>query len=274
MNDTAGIKLASSAQIGHRLAGLVQDAAHLLDAPSLDAQALHRLRVTLKKLRAWSELQHQLDSRKLWQKLIRRIRRVGRFTGASRDRQVMLETLQMLLLKDSSLAQADNIVTDDAIALVTLPRLLATPLLLKLTVVNQSTLAPALLLKALQRSYIKAQRLYGKCSGLPFTAPQLHRLRQRIKTLYYQLHLTSRRSINAALLSQLEGLGKALGQLHDLAFLHGQLHDFQQEHCDDASRSVLLQKLLDLCEQEAAIHLNTAMDSGRALFSQNIDQLF
>ena len=202
----------------------LQDA---LGSSAPDARAIHRLRVTCKRLRSLVRLCRHDGNDKHWRRYDHALRDTAAAFGPVRDRKVLQDTLTLLqartrskrtqaacrqLLAQLSLQPGTDCVRDRAAE----------------KLASSAFPAAALTVKRLERGL---HRTFKRCSKLAqyaiaggTDATTLHTLRKQVKYLGYQLELAA---LPAAAMTRqrkrLGVLGSLLGVMHDLAVLEQQL---------------------------------------------------
>lgn len=193
---------------------------------------IHRIRVDIKRLRAWLRLVRGAAGPD-WRARDRRLRDVARRLSPSRDAQVVLDTLKNL---ENRAAGEEK----DAVALLR-SRLHFTPAVAgidwptlkpELTEAVEALRGPAAALdsdrvvrRGLKRCYKRAVREGGRAFSGTDGIEALHQLRKRVKYLYYQLQFVNRVRPGSYVRTRkrLDKLGDRLGRIHDLDLLRRRL---------------------------------------------------
>ncbi len=239
-----------------------------------DEHAVHRLRKSVKKLRALLRLVKPEIPAKVYEEENQRLRHVAGLFSDARDSAVQLQVVEELREK-SDLAQEDfsevtrllresrdraaagqRDVQQEATALLAAvhDRLEGWPLE-KVTV--------AALTKAFGRTYRKGRQCFRHV--LDHRAPEtFHSWRKWTKNVWYQSQILQ--ALNFTVLCQVADaadlLGQHLGQLHDLAFLREELEKMEKAPLQE--REVIM-TLLDAREQFLE---TTVLDLGRRFYAE------
>jgi CHAD domain-containing protein len=195
-----------------------------LAAATLDADAIHRSRVIVKKLRAWLRLLHQHRHSTHWQAADKALRQIARSLSEQRDDQVLGDTVLWLGSNSADVAaRADcrklhGLLPHTRKATRERPTVSAE--IRQLCLPDRQLLQPTALLEGLRLAYARTRRLSRAALAdpeSPKTPEKLHRLRKWVKYLHYQLKLLfSGDDIELLQPGALDQLGSTLGRIHDL----------------------------------------------------------
>jgi len=203
-----------------------------LRQPEEGSAYIHRIRVDIKRLRAWLRLV-RADADFDWRSLDRRLRDGARRLSPSRDAQVVLDTLKRLE------SRADG--KDREMLALLRSRLHFTPaaagidwqalkpeLIEAVAALREPALAldsDRVLRRGLKRCYKRAMREGGRAFSGQDGIEKLHELRKWVKYLYYQLQFVNkmRPGTYVKMRKRLNKLGDRLGRIHDLALLRRRL---------------------------------------------------
>jgi CHAD domain-containing protein len=216
------------------LAGYISDSQKLLDKAAVpDEEAVHDIRVLMKKARAAARLLSSQVGDELFIKENVAYREIGRMMASSRETSVQRRTLKSLKKKNEGLFTR---LSENEKVQMLLKKPEQEPLQdageqLKIEQINEllnkaafrlrfytlDKLNPQLLLKELEKTYINTADNYLKCRLNPKPAT-LHEFRKRSKDLLYQLYFF--RPLNPITIKNLEKkldiLTQNLGKYNDL----------------------------------------------------------
>ncbi|MFT6896766.1 MAG: CHAD domain-containing protein [Paraglaciecola sp.] len=215
---------------------------HTIGHP-LGKKKTHKIRVCIKGLLARLQLLEKVTATDAdISNLSQSIKQLSLHLAATRDRDVMVALLEQLTTKANTtsvnsllkqtrkwLLGADQQPTTNLRVLQNL----ATDIRTNLHLIPQSSMSLAQIQHYLQKKW---QRICGQYKSiLREQDPQkLHKLRKKIKSLYYQYEVLSERQHPASLpTKKLTKLGKKLGAIHDLFILESYLHNQQQQSAAD-----------------------------------------
>ena len=263
MNDTDHRVLRKASRIKARLALLCEQFDQSLSVPVLRPDEVHKVRVILKKLRAWVRLQHSLDKRKRWKKLDRHLHALADQLNAARDVQVLHERLAWLMtclpVELERTAQGGPV----ASRLPPVPepepdRILSARLAAMLAAAMPGFTKAHKLHKALRSSTRRAAHSFRKCIGQPPASTELHRFRRQVKQLSYQLDISLDETDmeNRLRLAYCIRLGHQLGDLHDQVLLLNWLRE----------NPANAQTLIDTCQKEIQHSCAVAMTTAKQVF--------
>lgn len=217
------------------LSGYISDSQILLKRSAVpDEEAVHDIRVLMKKARGAVRLLNTQVDDELFLKEDVAYREIGRMLASSRETSVHRKTLKFLkkensdlftrlaenekvqsLLKkperDPGVDEAENLKAEQIYELLN-------KAIYRLRFYTLDKLNPQLLLKELERTYILAADNYLKCR-INLKPAALHELRKRSKDFLYQLYFF--RPLNPSLIKDLEkkldALTQNLGKYNDLS---------------------------------------------------------
>lgn len=211
--------------ISHAVVAVIDDLQQQLRRPQHDQTNIHRIRVDIKRLRAWLRLVDK-DAGFDWRAANRRLRDQSKRLSPCRDAQVIMDTLRWLRGKS---AGADR----EAVELL-LSRLhfdaggesidwetLQAPLAEAAEALRGPVLAlqsDDIVRRGLKRCYRRAVREGKRAFSPGGTIEDLHELRKWVKYLYYQLGYVdkTRPGCCTKTRARLDRLGDKLGRIHDL----------------------------------------------------------
>jgi CHAD domain-containing protein len=216
-----------------RVQALLQELEACLHLARPSPDDIHRLRVNIKKLRAWIRLLRLAYGRRLACGIDQDLRAIAKRVAGERDRDVLEHTVALLQQECGNAAQ--EALLDALLGTLRshLPSLTTVEAFSTLTESARQNLLRLCsrqpnkdtLLKGLSCSYRRTRR-FGKRACMADASPATcHRWRKRVKYLSYQL-LCLTGSPNGKLTSlqkQLAKLGNVLGELQDLEVLEQQV---------------------------------------------------
>lgn len=218
-------------QLLARVRQLLDHLAALLAQPSHDAAAVHAIRVTCKRLRAWIRLVRHADKHTRWRAADRRLRVIGKHFGGRRDAEVMAATLARVRRACADPAEGRQLeALEPTLATEAARRSDSVP---RLTAAHHAALlappAPLPVLAALARSHQHAFARHRRLTKRN-DPEELHAWRKRVKYLYYQLALCrADDSPPTPVQKALKKLGSTLGRIQDLTQLRRRLKPLQQD---------------------------------------------
>ena len=192
------------------LAGYISESQKLLNRSVVpDEEAVHDIRVLMKKARATARLLSSQVDDELFIKENVTYREIGRMMASSRETSVQRRTLKLLKKenKDLFIRLSENEQIND----------LLNKAAFRLRFYTLDKLDPQLLLKELEKTYVITADNYLKCRINPKPAA-LHQFRKRSKDFLYQLYFF--RPLNPITIKDLEKkldiLTQNLGKYNDL----------------------------------------------------------
>jgi CHAD domain-containing protein len=217
------------------MAGYIEDSQVLMKRSEIpDEEAVHDIRVLMKKARgAVRLLSSQVDD-ELFIKENTAFREIGRMLSLSRETSVHRKTLKILKKENTDLfsrlnenekiqallkkPEPDPVVNAAEKAKTEETYELLNKASHRLRFYNMDKLDPQLLLRELEKTYISAAENYLKCR-LNHKPAALHEFRKRSKDFLYQLYFF--RPLNPTLIKELEkkldSLTQSLGKYNDLS---------------------------------------------------------
>jgi CHAD domain-containing protein len=235
------------ATLEHCLAGLEQR----LNAPTLSADAIHRCRVSVKKLRAWLRVIQPSQECAKWKTADKALRHIARSLSGQRDAHVLRGTLLWLGKHSRDATVKANCRKLHKLFARTKTVVRVRPTLSddskQLCLSGTRLLAQVDVREGLRHSYAKARRLSRKVLVQPKCPETLHRLRRWVKYLHYQhklLFLTS--ELTWLPPATLDKLGATLGRLHDLHELLRTLKRVLTKQQQDTATQDALATTIDL----------------------------
>lgn len=212
----------------HLADGYVTEAIALLQRPAIDEDAVHDIRVLMKRLRGLLQLYGRTPCRDFARQMATVLRDVARTFAVQRDSHVLADTLRELVSRSSKpvAARLTKILHEleqqtEAAGTDLRPDCMATDLVWVRSLWHEklSSQGEDVLLKALLRQY-RLNRRQGREALKLRDETLLHDWRKRVKYLYYQLcalpHLQRDEGDGMEALRQ---LGSLLGKVHDLDVL-------------------------------------------------------
>jgi CHAD domain-containing protein len=214
------------------LAGYIIESQDLIKrSPVPDEEAVHDIRVLMKKARATVRLLESQIEDELFSKENNSYREIGRMMTINRETSVQRKTLKLLkkenkdlffrlqenptvmsLLEKPELHETENEIQRAEILNELLGKAAS-----RLRFYNLDNLNPDILLRQLEKTYTISSELYLKCRIKP-KPETLHELRKRSKDFLYQLYFF--RPLNPSLVKGLEkrldSLSQNLGKYNDL----------------------------------------------------------
>ena len=232
MTEVGSTDAEAGALITTQLTGVIRLAGSgVRTAPS----AVHDLRVTLKRLRAWVRLLRPAVQASVDPKLLdQRFADIGRSLSVARDEQVLSNTLRRLQSRAGGKDVRRIEAWRDQLAASPRAEIPWDRVRAELAVsaqmlhgVDWRAVSPEMLIARLRATYRRARR-YGK-QTLPergIDAERLHDLRKLVKRLTYQVeYVDTVFSVRHPLRGGLMRLGQSLGELNDLLVLKSWLRD-------------------------------------------------
>jgi CHAD domain-containing protein len=214
------------------LTGYISEAQDLIKrAPLPDEEAVHDIRVLMKKARATVRLLESQIEDELFSKENTSYREIGRLMTINRETAVQRKTLKLLKKENKDLffrLQENHTVmnllekpelqeTESEIQKAEMVNELLGKAASRLRFYNLDNLHPETLLRQLEKTYIISSELYLKCR-INLKPETLHELRKRSKDFLYQLYFF--RPLNPSLVKELEkrldSLAQNLGKYNDL----------------------------------------------------------
>ena len=223
---------------------------------------LHRIRVDIKRLRAWIRLIRDEEDTIGLRSMDRDLREIMKKLSSRRDRQALLETLKWLEKKtgkDENQSSLDTLGSHIQRYSQRTPLdwvNIKTALALLLVTLKQHTYkvdSMPMVRNGLQRTYKRAAKSGDKAFSGKISAGDVHEFRKWAKYLFYQLGFiqASYPELYTEALDNLEDLGNRLGRYHDLLLVKERLVQLpvKKAYADAAKRTdflidVRMQKLL------------------------------
>lgn len=234
----------------------LEAAAQSLEAGEDPVEAIHDARKRIKKTRSLLRLARPGLARAEYRRRNRALRDTGRAMSATRDADVLVETVELLAeqfaerypktffagVRQPLAVHAESVRADtDAAAHAGALRDLAEdawPL---------RQLDPEALADAFKRTYKRGRDAFALADRTP-TTPNLHEWRKRVKDLWYQERLLEDTwpGVMKAQAKEAKTLSQLLGSDHDLAVLADRVDDAQLHGLIDERRAELLARARDL----------------------------
>ncbi|MEX2525008.1 MAG: CHAD domain-containing protein [Gammaproteobacteria bacterium] len=219
--------------IGQAVVAVIDDLMRQLQDPE-EKKAVHRIRVDIKRLRAWLRLARCSGEDFDWRGRDRRLRDLARSLSRRRDVQVTLDTLTWLEKKacDDTQRQAidkirSHIRFEPGRYDIDWPAM-KQALSLEMDDLREQVGRldnPGMIKEGLKRTYRRADKRGGRAFSREGTVDDLHQLRKWVKYLYYQVRFI--RDIDTEKFRKssrrLDELGDKLGRIHDLDILRHRL---------------------------------------------------
>jgi CHAD domain-containing protein len=217
------------------LSGYIRESQILLkryDVP--DEEAVHDIRVLMKKSRALLKLVAPQLTNGYNDRDIISLREVGRIMCSRREKSVQRKTLKEFKKKYpdifSRLSENEQIsfllekkdtvseVSEDVKSTIEKIEELLSKTSYRIRFQNMKTINPQILLKELDSTYFRVVGTYLKCRNNP-KPESLHEFRKKAKDFLYQLYIFKplNPSVIKTLEKKLNNLGNNLGKFHDLA---------------------------------------------------------
>ncbi|MEJ2396897.1 MAG: CHAD domain-containing protein [Gammaproteobacteria bacterium] len=201
---------------------------------SPSAREIHRLRVSIKRTRAWLKLCHAVtDSTPSYPQLVTSLRDLSHALSAQRDRDVAVQTLTKLVARypgkktqhlGDVLSQLIAQDLDSPPDITSLDSCIAQirellPTFTCLALPRQPQVA------VIERRFAKMCKAGERALGSA-TCMDLHAWRKRVKTLFYQVEMVADALPGQNRIQlRLDKLGRCLGKIHDLCVLEAMLED-------------------------------------------------
>lgn len=205
--------------------------------PGPGNQAIHRIRVLTKKLRAWLRLRRPELPGKRWRRLDYELRDLARQFSSARDREVLYQTLARLRecsnvngIEDATLSVES--VLQQKLPHMDYPQFLRAPdarLMRRLRKLQRVTPLPETLCKGLLHTQKKALHHGSYAYAGKNDFERLHSLRKWLKYLVYQLEMLYPAAERPGIYRRLQRMGDHLGSIHDLVVLRKTLADVLPE---------------------------------------------
>jgi CHAD domain-containing protein len=244
-------KLYRTAPVGinHSVIALIDKLQTHLGKPVRGRGYVHRIRVDIKRLRAWIRLIRNEEDTVGLRDIDRDLRDVMKKLSSHRDRQALLETLKWLEKKTSNdinqsplrvvrshmRAGSGRITVDWTDIKTTLIKVLDT-----LEQLTQKFESVHMARDGLQRTYKRSARLGDRAFSGKINPEDVHAFRKWAKYLYYQLEIIqiAYPKLYNETLENLEDLGNRLGRYHDLVLLKEKLDQLpaKKRNTDAAKR--------------------------------------
>lgn len=249
----AGTASQPPGRIGQAVAGVIDDLLQHLHQSGHEAHDIHRIRVDIKRLRAWLQLVRR-DAGFDWRAVDRDLRDNGRRLSPGRDARVVLDTLKWLeqkagagekqalaLLRTRMYFDPEGRDIDWTAIRVSLGQTLE-----RLRGPAPELDSARVVRRGLKRCYRRARREGAHAFGGRGTIEDLHELRKWVKYLYYQLGYANRARPGSYDSDRklYDRLGNRLGRIHDLDLVKQRLQRLAlSEEC--ARESTLAARLTD-----------------------------
>lgn len=243
-----------SARTGRPVGALADDLCHQLDLVRQNKQAnVHRIRVDIKKLRAWLRLVRGQSNHYDWKTADRCLRDIARRFSANRDAKIIPATIKKLsrkTTKPEKLAALREI--DDHLRSTLSPTSLPEPVepdRQLITALKRQSFAidtGRIMERGLKRAYKRAWREGEYAFSKQGSLQDLHRFRKWTKYLGYQIGFVRNACPDYCRREQkqLDRLGKRLGRIHDLDVLRHKT-DALIENGDCVAAAKITNKLID-----------------------------
>lgn len=250
---------------GNAVISVIDDLQQHLQRPEDRPGYIHRIRVNIKRLRAWLRMVSK-DARFDWRDCDRRLRDISRRLSPSRDSQVILDTLAWLQKKaDAEQRQALDLLRsrmrfDLGGGHIDWPAIKG-PLAETVEALREPVAeldSNAVLYRGLERSYKRAVREGRRAFGKDGSMEDLHELRKWVKYLYYQLDYVCKVHPRGCRKDKdrFDELGDRLGRIHDLELVKDKMAQLTaREECTAASALAValidrrMAKLLQRCRR-------------------------
>jgi len=229
------IHIHPSVGITRSVIAVIDDLEHCLNRPEEMETNIHRMRVNIKRLRAWIRLVRNHSGKEEWQVMDHGLRDMAKQLSACRDVQIVPVTLGWLIertrnkVTQAAISRVDSYMQSDSCGQLfnwKKINLLDKKVLKMLKRKTLLSCSDEVIRKGLQRTYKRTLK-YGLQACTPEESfSELHRLRKWVKYLYYQLEFIELLYADEykKIHRQLDMLGKELGKIHDLELV---MHRFQ-----------------------------------------------
>jgi len=232
---------------------LIENLETHLQRPVRSGGYVHRIRVDIKRLRAWIRLIRNEEDTAGLRGMDHELRDIMKKLSSRRDRQALMETLKWLEkktdkdTKQTSLkAVRSHLRSEDAHTTVDWDNITKT-LVAVLAAMKQHTRkfdSMHLVRDGLQRTYKRAAKLGDKAFSGKIDPVEVHEFRKWAKYLFYQLGYIQAAypELYQATLDNLDDLGRRLGRYHDLVLVKSQIGRLTEtkSHAEDARRTELM----------------------------------
>jgi CHAD domain-containing protein len=207
---------------------------------------IHRIRVDIKRLRAWLRLLRLKEGGLNWKQVDQHLFEYAKQLGSTRDAQAIKDTFKNLNKYTKTKEELSAIIyvreqlnltlINSSINWEEFKKSFAT----ELTLIKQDFISfpsTSILKKGLKHTYSKAIHHGQKAFSKKGTYDDLHKLRKWVKYLNYQLGYLNKR-INIK--HKIDALGDSLGKAHDLIMIKEKL-----EHLKKDERNNIVSSLID-----------------------------
>ncbi len=217
-------------EITRSVIAVIDDLEHRLNRPEEIEVNIHRIRVDIKRLRAWIRLVRNHSGEQEWQVIDHCLRDIAKQLSANRDEQIIPVTLGWLIEKtknkgaQASINRIASSVQSDSPGHLFDWKIIKLPdkdLLGKLKRKTLLSCFDEVIRQGLQRTYKRTLKCGLRACSSKGTFAALHRLRKWVKYLYYQLEFVEVLYADdyEKIHRQLDLLGKGLGKIHDLVLV-------------------------------------------------------
>jgi len=242
------IYIRPSVAISRSVIAVIDDLQQHLQYPEREPRHVHRIRVDIKRLRAWLRLIRNKSGTFHWRTVDNYFRDGMKMLSAKRDAQVILETLKWLEDKTNKKNEQSAIqvirahIQFDPAGQAMDWETVKSPLVDIAETLKRQTLSvdsDDMIKKGLKRTYKRA-RDYGKKAFSTHTIPdELHQFRKWVKYLCFQFGFiqASYPGLYEQMRNRLDKLGNRLGRIHDLILVQEKLEQLSPiEDCSVASK--------------------------------------
>lgn len=244
---------------GHAIIEVIDALQRHLKQPANSRGYIHRIRVDIKRLRAWLRMIRDHSAAHDWKTTDRSLGAIAKALSSRRDAQVMVETLKWLSKKsrkDNEKHAIEEICARIQFDLVHHPvdwNTVKPALADELSGLRQQAIllkSDKIIIEGLKRTYKRSFKYGNKAFSGDGSTEDLHELRKWVKYLYYQVGYIQaeypEQYVNER--KYLDKLGNRLGRIHDLHLLEERLDELSfQPDCSGAARVVrkIMHKRLD-----------------------------
>lgn len=226
--------------LGHAVIEIIDALRQHLKQPEHDQRYIHRIRVDIKRLRAWLRMIRYRSGDNHWKMTDRSLRAIADELSSRRDTQVMMETLKWLAEKSKTENEkhaAGIIHARIQFDLGHYPvdwKTVKVSLAGELDTLRQQAYLPVcdrVIMKGLKKTYKRSLEYGNKAFSENGSIDDLHKLRKWVKYLYYQfghIHATYPDQYGNER-KHLKKLGDRLGIIHDLNLLDKKLDDLSSQ---------------------------------------------
>jgi len=272
------------AGVNHSVIALIDNLQAHLGRPVRGVGYIHRIRVDIKRLRAWIRLIRNEEDAIGLRGIDRDLRDIMKKLSTRRDRQALMESLKWLEKKaDKDARQSSlsvirsHIGKGDGRVAVDWANI-KTALLHVLDTLKQHTQkidSMHMVRDGLQRTYKRAAKSGDKAFSGKIDPADVHEFRKWVKYIFYQLEVIQAAypELYKEALDDLEDLGNRLGRYHDLLLVQGRLGELpaKKKYADAAIRmDVLIEMRMHKLLRRAQRHYRKIFSVSSSRFVMNL----